>query len=1791
MTDETSATPRIAIAATFTADPLRTPLRFWMDTLDISADIVLAPYAQVMQELLNPASLLATNVQGFNVLLIRVHDWIRDRLHESDADNLLHLREVAREFAAGVRRLRSRSSAALLICFNPSPSSAPAVHDSLQIERDLVRELGVLPHTFCWTHSDLARLYPVDAHEDSRSDRIGHIPYTQEYFAALATLLARRIATSLKPQYKVIAVDCDNTLWKGVCGEDGAAGLELTPMHLALQQLLVRQHDAGVLLCLCSKNNPEDVAAVFRSRPEMPLREHHFISSRVNWREKSSNLRSLADELDLSLDSFMFIDDSAMECAEVSTHCPSVLALRWLDDPTAAAHFLDHVWAFDRLAVTEDARRRTTQYRENRERSQALQEMGDLDEFLASLELKVTVAAPEPQQLPRVAELIQRTNQFNLTGIRRRASEFEAVLGSGELRCVVAHVKDRFGDYGLVGAVLYACNRTALAVDTFVLSCRALGRGVEHRIVTELGRVAREAGLSNVTLAYRPTARNEPARAFVEQSFAQFRDPRIQEERRGAEAIFVIPVDYAEGLGNVSPTTWVAESEGPRKNANAAPISAAPKWHDAALALTRIKDVVQAIGRYAPKAESRHGERIAPRTVVEETVARIWADVLGLAHIGTEDDFVELGGDSVLAVQVIASIGDELGLELSIYDFFEGPTVAEIARKLSVATAAAPAIACEEQALSAPLSSAQLRLWVIYRLEGANPAYNVPLALRLRGDLNQPAFHDALDGVVARHDVLRTTFNETDGVPSQVVHANGRFALTPVDLRSEPEARRESQLSLQLRDEASAPFDLTAGPLIRGRLIQLAADEHILVVTMHHIISDGWSLSVFIRDLCALYECSQQARPPDLAALPVRYADYVRWQREWQTQTDVQAQRDYWVAHLRGAPALLELPADRPRPGVQSHQGASLTLSLGTALTAEIGALSRRLNLTVAMTLHAAWSILLSKLSGQDNVVVGVPVANRRRRELEGLIGFFANTLALRVSLQDDPTVEQTLEHTRHVMLSAYSHQDTPFEEIVDALQPERSLSHSPIFQVMFSFQNFPRDEIRVSGATLSTQDVPAVASQFDLVLSLWPSGDDVCGTLNYATDLFDGSTIERWIGCFKSVLRAMARQAHLRISQLPLLDETQLHQVLHDFNRTPARYEHETLIHRLFEEQAERSPEATALIYEGAAISYSRLNATANQLAHYLRLQGAGPDSLVGICVERSLDMVIALLAVLKSGSAYVPLDPSYPRERLAYMLRDAAPRVLLTQQGCADRIPRGDTEVLVLDRLWQRIAALPANNLDHRELGLRPEHLAYVIYTSGSTGQPKGAMNEHRAVVNRLQWMQQQYQLGAADTVVQKTPFSFDVSVWEFFWPLMSGARLVLARPGGHQDPEYLRGLIETTRVTVLHFVPSMLQIFLERIERGRCGSVRLVVCSGEELPARVAQDFFQRLPDAQLANLYGPTEAAVDVTFWNCDARQRRAKVPIGRPIANVQMYVLDSQRQPVPIGAAGEIYIGGVGVGRGYLNRPQLTADRFVADPYSSAPHARMYKTGDIGHWCPDGAIEYLGRNDHQLKIRGLRVELGEIESQLLQNQDVKEAVVIGREDAGGQLRLIAYLVSRDPTVRVDIEALRGDLQLVLPDYMVPGAFVSLQHMPLSPNGKLDRRALPEPEPDAFSRRDYQPPQGEVELKLATLWQSVLHLERVGRDDNFFRLGGTSLSAMQLQARMQASLAMEVPMRLLFEYPHLKDLSARIGELRHARMLEKAARSGVDVKELMDKVASMRPHEVSDLLRELSMEGGL
>lgn len=907
----------------------------------------------------------------------------------------------------------------------------------------------------------------------------------------------------------------------------------------------------------------------------------------------------------------------------------------------------------------------------------------------------------------------------------------------------------------------------------------------------------------------------------------------------------------------------------------------------------------------------------------------------------------------------------------------------------------------------APLSFAQQRLWFLEQLVPENTAYNISFALRLSGALDLAALRASFNEIIARHEALRTVFRTEDGNAYQLVKEPFELNIAEVDLRHIDTSEHQSRIEQIAAEETVKPFNLTELPLLRVTLLRLGENEYVMLGVVHHIVFDGWSVSVFQSEFFECYRSFSAGRSARLPKLPIQYPDFAEWQRNWLEGERLQRQLDYWKNQMGGERPVLQLPADKTRPLVPSFKGSSISFNFDEELAQPMRRLCDETGVTSFMLVLAVLNVWLSRYYGQEDILIGCPIANRTYRELEGLIGNFANTLVLRTDLSGNPTFRELLARVQKMTFAAYENQDLPFEKLVNELRLERDMSRNPLFQVMLNFEGMRNARMNeVPGLKMEPLVLRQAVSKFDLWFTIAETATGFCGELEYSADLFSDAAADRMLGHLKHVVQQLVKHPDQPMSKVILLTPVEFQEVVRTWNNTAVGYELKQGLHQLFEIQTQKTPLAPACIFEGAVLTYEELNQRANRVARCLRGYGVGPDSIVGIASRRSLEMVIGLLGILKAGGAYLPLDPEYPSDRLKFMVEDSRVSIVLVQSSVAGRFAGYGLRLVSLEEV-SNSGALETSNLGGR---VEPLQLAYAIYTSGSTGNPKAGLNSHQGICNRLLWMQDMFRLTPEDRVLQKTSFSFDVSVWEFFWPLITGSCIVIARPDGHKDPGYLAQLIQEQKVTTMHFVPSMLRLFLEVAGIEDCGSLRQVICSGEALPPEFARHFASRFPGVPLYNLYGPTEAAIDVTSWRCGDETGQSTVPIGQPIANIQTYVLDKEMMPLPVGVAGELHLGGIGVGRGYLNRPALTAEKFIPDPFSTQPGSRLYRTGDLVRWLPAGTLEFLDRIDSQVKIRGYRIELGEIEAHLRDHPSVEDVAVVAREDENGDKQLIAYLVA-------------------------------------------------------------------------------------------------------------------------------------------------------------------------------------
>lgn len=1094
--------------------------------------------------------------------------------------------------------------------------------------------------------------------------------------------------------------------------------------------------------------------------------------------------------------------------------------------------------------------------------------------------------------------------------------------------------------------------------------------------------------------------------------------------------------------------------------------------------------------------------------------------------------------DSLSLFELIHKIEKKFNLSLAFENLIQGSSISDILGKILPVSPITPV----KREPLLPLSYPQEQMWLLSQIELNVPTYNIYSVHRVSGKLNSEYLEESINYIISRHEILRTTY---------LLEKNSLFQKISPELKIKLDKSDLSSIKLDQNDlwqkyiieEIRKIFNLEKGPLIRVKLFNLAEDISIFVLTMHHIICDGWSIGLFINELTVYYNnLYAYQKLPALPDLALQYVDFALWQKNILKNELIENHLAFWKKYLNNFPRLLELPTDFTRPSVKSYKGAFEVFEINSFLTKKLREFSIKEEVTLFMLLAALFQTLLYRYSGKEDIVIGTPIAGRDKEGIKNLLGFFVNTLVIRTNFSGNPFFCDLLKEVKKSIIDVFSHHALPFQKVVEALLVERNLSYTPIFQVMLSFQNVQLDDLKFNDLQLIQMEVDCGISKFDLHLDIIDKGEELYGKLEYSTDIFTKETICNFLIHFKNIIKQVVNNPELKVSKIPLTDEAEYNKVVSVWNNTYKKYDFNKFLFNLFEEQSERNPDQKALIFENEELTYKELNEKSNQLAHYLKDKGVITETLVGICLERSLEMIISILGIIKAGGVYLPLDPDNPEERIQYILEDASLKYIITQKKFNNKLLNYKNNYLNIDEGKSLLDEYPKDNLS---AGLTKDNLIYTIYTSGSTGKPKGASNTHKGVLNRILWMQDEYKLNNNDRVLQKTPYTFDVSVWEFFLPLVAGSTLVIAKPEGHKDSDYLIEIINEKQITTIHFVPSMLQIFLESKKAETCRSLKRVICSGESLSYGLQETFFRKIK-AELHNLYGPTEAAVDVTYWDCSNRNNRKIVPIGKPISNVKIYILDEFLETVPVNVIGEIYIAGICLARNYLNRPDLTAEKFLPDPFSKNAGDRMYRTGDLGRWLFDGSIECQGRIDNQVKIRGFRIELGEIESVLKQYPLINDAVVISRENQAYEKQLAAYLIPKfemklDENKLIAIEV-RSYLQKKLPDYMIPSSFTILDKLPLTTSGKVDRKSLPEPNTErADLNGKHITSQTPMEKQLTSIAEEVLNLKNINIHDNLFELGGNSLMMTRVAYKIRSIFDIDIPIKVFFENPDIYSIS--------------------------------------------------
>nr|AID65225.1 nonribosomal peptide synthetase [Cystobacter fuscus] len=1801
----------VVLSATFTVEPVVPYVRWWCERAAIPVQVDVAPYNQVFQQLLDPSSALGRN-SGVNVILARCEDWVRDAGDLSEDERLAHLSTTFERFVAALEAQPAERSTLVGLLPVTGRYARTARERALleELGQRLARVVARVPALRALELTGLAEQYQIDEVVDAQQDQAGHVPFTEGYFAAMGTAIARAVRALRHEPFKVIAVDCDNTLWHGVCGEEGPLGVELRPGHQALQRFLVERVAEGFLVVLCSKNVEHDVWEVFERNPGMILTRRHVAAARINWRPKSENLRELSRELGLGLGSFLFLDDSGVECEEVMSACPEVLALRVPADSEALPGVLTHLWAFDVWRATEEDRRRTEMYQAESQREEGRRSAGSLEAYLSSLDLKVRVTRIGASRRARVAQLTQRTNQFNLSTRRRSEAEVARFLEEDDTWGLSVTVSDRFGDYGLVGVVFARAAQRALFIDTFLLSCRVLGRGVEDALLAALGGLCRERGLERVEALFIPSARNEPFREFIART-----GWHLEGERDGG-LFYSLPVDALppvpaharcemELLGQEEEERLQEETAPAPLPAPAAPVPVAsrPVAHAGLTPAERDWVARQAENprlprrfHYLPLLHASGARLLAlpveptasqparrastpPRTRVELALAAIWRDILRQVEPGLEDDFFALGGHSIKAVQLLSRIHRDLGVEVSLKDIFDNPTLARLARVIEhTGRRASTVIPRVPPAAHHPLSSAQRRLWALEHLQGEASAYTMSGAIEIHGALDVKALEASFQHLIARHEVLRTAFVLVGEEPRQVVLPEVSFQLECVELSGEgsPEQRRAAAHARVAR-EAVFAFELTRGGLIRGVLLRLEPTLHVFVLSLHHLVGDGWSHGVLLEEIATCYRALVRGESPALPELELQYKDFAAWQDAALAGPSVEPHRRYWLERLRGELPVLELPADAPRPAVASFQGRVHRLELDSTSTEALYALCRQQGVTLFMALQAAIRVLLFRYTGQKDFLLGTVVAGRAHPALERQIGPYLNVLALRETVEGEEPFSELLRRVRQGTLEALEHQDYPFELLVEELHLTRDPSRSPLFDVMLVVQDGERSTPELEGTRLSAFGEESGAGKFDLTFNVTPRGSTVDIRIEYRPDLFSAERMSRMAGHLRTLLAHAIREPGRSPNGLELLTPEERALFAAGPGQQPLDERLSATLPDLFEAQVVATPERLAIIHGAEQLTYAELDGFAGSIAAHLRgARGLVEGGVVGVMLPRGITATAAQLGVLKAGGVYLPLATELPEARLRHMITDSHCVAVLTDAEGSRRLGGLEGGALV------DVTALPrGGNVSRLDRSRRAGDAAYIIYTSGSTGVPKGVECHHRGLINTAIEQIQGFQIEPASRALQFASLAFDASMSEVWTALLAGATLVVAGREVIEDTAAFTAYLEAHRVSVATLPP----VYLSALERHPLPTLRTLVTAGE---APNVQDARHYARSKRYINAYGPAECSVCVSMQQVSAEHPEGEaIGVGRPLRNVGVVVVDGALNALPAGVVGEVCVTGVGVARGYVGQPQLTAERFV----EHGKYGRLYRTGDQGRWREDGTLEYVGRADGQVKIRGQRVEVEEVRRKLLEHPAVGEAVVVVREVEGGK-ELVGYVVARQ---EVRGEELRAWLGRGLTAAMVPARLRVVEELPLTSNGKVDKRALLEREAHEQDTRapGTQREGTEAERVLAKVWSEVLGRERVGWEDNYFELGGDSIKAIRMAARLRQE-GWKVEVRQVFMHPTLEQLAGQLKRSEESHKERGPARGEVELTPVQRWFCSKVEKEHRDHFNNavvMKVEGGV
>ena len=1723
----------ITVCGTFICDPIIPTVSFWSNKSNDLIDIKVAPYNQTFHHL---ARLPEDNINNinFSVILLRFED-LEAREYKKLQENCdLLINAIKQATQQHINR-------SFIVCI--CPPSVTLNNEWLQLlnkeETRIATELGSFSRVYVLTSKLLQEKYYVENYCSAYSEELGHIPYSQSLYVALGTLIYRQIYTLTHNLPKVIVVDCDNTLWDGVCSEVGAEGVQITKSHQELQKLLIEQHAIGRLICLASKNSQDDVFQVFERNKNMLLNLNHITAYKINWERKSKNIISLSKELNLGLDSFIFLDDNPIECAEVGKAIPEITVLQ-VPSFKEIPCFLQHVWLLDINKVTEEDKLRNTLYIQNQNRAKCLEQSFSLKEFIDNLNISIEILEPGNQHIARIVQLTQRTNQFNLATIRLNESQVAYLLTQQEYHCRIIQVKDRFGDYGIVGMIIFRVLQDKVEIQNFLLSCRILERGIEHKVVAWLGEYAAKYSkkINNIEFLYKHTTKNYPIYSFLGKiTNSTYKDHYFQKE----QIVFSLAVPDAITLqfnpeDNRSTEDLLSkqkaeETKPTDHNDNTQQSNNLTSITIELYNVELIQKAIQAFLRQSRKQVENLSEYVSPSNSYEHRLTRLIESILSFFPIGIKDNLFDLGINSMLTVQLCSLVHQEFKIELNLQDVYDYPTISELSELIYKRHIRHYKKNYEEIAPIRtidpyyPLSFGQNRIYLLHKLMNNKSIYNVTTGLRIKGNLNISKLENSINLIMQQQNILRSVVIDNNEEYKQSI-SDFTFAFSKENITLCLEEEKIDRIDEYIKQETSNTFDLQKGPLIRGKLVTINNSEHLMLISMHHIISDEYSWQLFYKMLSKLYNTSNDTITSNFECfnlLPIQYVDFAIWQRKLLSRDLLEKQRAYWKQQLLGASGFSNLPVAKHRPPQPSYNGAEYEFELDETTSKNMIQFSRKQRGSLFTSLLTVLYVLLYKYTCQEDIIIGTPIANRHYPGVQDLIGFFINTLPLRISINKEYTFKDLLQKVRKVVLEAHEHQDLPFEDLLNQLQIKRNLSCHPLFQVMLVFKEQQKSELELDELQVQFEPIKQNISIFDLTIQV-----EIKSNINikfiYASDLFEKAMIIQMARHFKNLFSQVLLNPDSKISNLEILDCLEKQDIL-KFSKGKELERDYFIIQKIFEKTVQQFPDAIAIMQENNTLTYEHLNKISNKLGNFLRQQYVPypkVNKVIAVIMEPCFGIIISFISILKAGGIYLPLDPNYPDERIKFILQDAKASAVITQSKFIKRfqqyqIPKLD--ILDFNDDYNCYSSSELINFT------QPNDLAYIIYTSGSTGKPKGVMIKHEGVCNLAYANEEIFCFNVnKPRILQFSSISFDVSIWEMVIALFSGGTAcLLPTLETRFIPEELIRTCNEENVAMAIMPPSLLEVFPEHLN---LPSIQTLIVAGEAPSTNVIHKWSKKVK--YLFNAYGPTETTVFSSIFRCNTIN--PATTIGHPIVNTQIYILDPDLNLTPIGVVGEIYIGGVGLANGYLNNEAQTIASFINIPnnhWNNKKQLCLYKTGDLAKYSWDGNIEYLGRMDHQIKLHGYRIELGEIESLLNLQPEIKQSLVVVRENSNSQEQLIAYIVTQKEAEKEQSKLLlynkmQNYLREHLPHYMIPNKFVLLDYFPLNDNGKVDFKMLPDPFAVDNTSNIYNESclcKDPIQFILINVWKKLLNIEHVNIYDDFFSLGGNSILGMKLILEIQ------------------------------------------------------------------------